>query len=738
MTFPETPNNQGAHEGVLQIYPSEAATISLPPPGFVVHSRSLLEYCEIVWRHKTMLSAIILLFTGCVFGAVKLQRPVYRGITSVLFQKSSELITVGRTQASVDNGGAEAEFGTQVELFQSKALLARVLSTFKNGQPQRDRELQFVTENLKVTPAKGTRLIRIQADSHDPVLAAAFANAIVKESIAREHEGESARSEADRNWLNQQVANLRRTIEASEQHLFSYANANGLAYVNEKEKASDNRLVRLQDELSKAQVDRFAAEARYESALTTSPEAASNPSESGTLREYQSRLTELRRQLADATSLWTTNHYKVKQLEAQIAVVNAAIDKERQDVTSRAKSEYASAVRREQLLTTAYLGGVKVVTDQANRSIHYNLLKRDLDRDREIYDEVLQKVKQVSITSGLQPSTIHLIDAAEPPIKPDRPNVALASCLAFVCSTFLGVMAVLIKDTVGEKIQQPGDSALYLNVNELGNIPSERIFTQWLRSKRLLTSRAAPLLDISHRTKTRGALEGGVEFATWNETESLTAQCFRATLASILFFSHQKNGYQKVRNLVVTSAGSNEGKTMVVSNLGLALARMRRRVLLVDADYRRPRLHKLFDLTNSRGLREILGGHGTVALSDVVQETRIPGLFLLQSGAIDPSFPEILQSARMAELVQAANAEFDFVLIDTPPVLHLPDARIWGRLSDGVVLVVRAGRTNRARAWAAVYRLAKDGVPFLGTVLNDWDPKGSLSYDYRSSWGRTA
>ncbi len=701
------------------------------------HSFSLMEYAEILWRRRVLLLVIIVLGTGSVFAVVRNQKPVYRATASVLFRNSPEIITLGQPDTHQDGSSPEISFQTQVELFQSKALIKKVLAKLNDGvgvdaananASARSRELWFVAKSLTVTPIKGTRLIQIQAESHDPRLAASFPNKIVSSYIEQEHEGAWKRSQSDREWLNAQVATLRQSIEAAEKSLFSYASANGLAFTSEKDKGLDGRLLRLQDELSKAQVERFSAESRYEMAMKTSADSVADVFDSGAVRDYQGKLTELRRQLAEANSLWTGDHYKVKQLEAQLAVLKSASDNERQNVISRAKNDYTSAVRREQLLATEYVSAVRTVTDQANRSIHYNLLKRDLDRDRELYDGIVQRVKQVGITSGMRPTAIHLIDTAEPPQQPQRPNIPLESYLGLICSVFVGVVAVLIKENLSSTLENPGDSTLYLHANELGTIPSQYHLHSW---RRVIGSN--PLnwpMAIKARSLMRSAQKsvGSVELATWNRADSLTAQCFRATLASILFSSQTRTADQ-IHTIVVTSAVGGEGKTTVVSNLGLALARMSRKVLLIDADYQKPRLHKVFGLPAASGLREIIESSDGISIH-AAAETDIPGLYLLQSGAGMDEFPEILQSSRIAELVEAAKGDFDFVLIDTPPVLHLPDARIWGRLADGVVLVVRAGATNRQRAWSAVYSLAKDGVPFLGTVLNDWDPKSSPAYEY--------
>jgi capsular exopolysaccharide synthesis family protein len=224
--------------------------------------------------------------------------------------------------------------------------------------------------------------------------------------------------------------------------------------------------------------------------------------------------------------------------------------------------------------------------------------------------------------------------------------------------------------------------------------------------------------------------EESVELATWQRKPSLIAECFRATLTSILFAGGPGN---RPRVLVVTSASPGEGKTTVASNLAIALAEINRRVLLIDADMRKPRLHDVFGVSNQSGLSNLLRGrdplNGT-PLAGVVQATGIPELFVLSSGPGAVSIPNLLHSARMAELLEKARGEFDTILIDSPPLLPIADARILARSADAVVLVLQAGRTTRDSARAAVHRFAEDGSAVLGAVLNSWTPARREYGDY--------
>ena len=224
-----------------------------------------------------------------------------------------------------------------------------------------------------------------------------------------------------------------------------------------------------------------------------------------------------------------------------------------------------------------------------------------------------------------------------------------------------------------------------------------------------------------------------VELMTYDKKPSLVAEAFRAVLTSILFVG--ENG-SRPKMLVVTSCGPGDGKTTVVSNLGIAMAEIRRRVLIIDADMRRPRMHQLFDLPNENGLSTLLRDtSGIERAADCIQETRIPGLFVLTSGPATASAANLLYSQRLPELLAQLRSEFDMVLVDTPPSLQLTDARVIARMTDGVVFVARVGQTTIDAAVALHKRYWEDHTRILGTVLNDWNPKAASSAYYYGASG---
>jgi capsular exopolysaccharide synthesis family protein len=271
-------------------------------------------------------------------------------------------------------------------------------------------------------------------------------------------------------------------------------------------------------------------------------------------------------------------------------------------------------------------------------------------------------------------------------------------------------------------IQQPGDTSFYLNLPELGIIPSAKFGN----------GRHANLAVLND-SENSGQM---VELVTWRRKPSSIAESFRSTLISILFAA--ENG-TKPKVLVLTSAGPAEGKSTVASNLAIAIAEVGQRVLLVDADLRRPRQHEIFNMDNENGLSNLLRYrielNGDCSLGGLIRESAIPGLFVLTSGPGITTATNLLYGSYLPELLKYVRDQFDVVLIDTPPMLQIPDARVVGRMADKVIMVIRAGQTTRDAALAARQRFSEDGTEILGTILNDWDPKSSTN-GYYSSYNR--
>lgn len=422
------------------------------------------------------------------------------------------------------------------------------------------------------------------------------------------------------------------------------------------------------------------------------------------------------------SATYTPEYAKLKRAQAELSTLEAALQRNEAQILHSVQNDYDDAARREKLLAEAYNSQTARVTKDAEKSIRYNILQREVDSSQQLYQTMLERLKESTIASAMRASNVRVIDLARVPEFPSSPNIPQTTGLGLVAGAFLGAAVLTMREHANRTIRQPGESGLLLHTIELGVIPLGNVHLRPPRiaassghadrSKILFTSPA-----VSKRTGNLTAFE--------RESSMLSAS-FRSTLLSILLTS--ENG-SRPKVLVVTSAGPKEGKSTVVSNLGIAAAEFGQKVLLIDADMRRPRLHEIFGMNNDRGLSTILLSmaalNGDKSLGGVVTETAVAGLSVLSSGPATSGSTQLLYTSYVANLLKYLRREFDLILIDTPPVLPVPDARVLGRIADKVLLVIRAGHTRREAASAAWQRLRHDGSPLLGTIFNHWDFKSA-------------
>ncbi len=717
-------------------------------PGPQPDGGGLLEYWRILRRRKGTL--ILITSLGAVMGflATLPQTPIYQARTSLEIVELNQNFLNMKEASPLDEGGPSSntiDIQTQVKILQSDSLKDQVLAKLKaptatdpessrvsawrkalnlpDAEPTdaRQQAIAYAKKNYKVRASGQTRIIEVTVDSLNPQIAAEFANVLANEFIDQSLEARWKTTERTGQFLTRQIDDMRVRLEQSEDKLQQYARLAGLLFTEDKNNVSEQRLTQVQLALSAAQTDRIAKQSRWEMANSSSPDALPDILNDLTLRDYQTKLTELHRQVAEQRATYTSEHAKVKRFEVQIAPVQAALEKERADILKRIRNEYDEALRKEKLLATDYSAQRGVVTGEGEKAIQYNILKREVDSNRQLYDAMLQQLKQASLASALRASNIRVVDQATRPKRPYKPDVLLGSGLGLMSGIFFGAAFLVMRERSDRSIQEPGETGMYLDLPELGVIPSDSLGPR-LRVR--LVGSKTPTQKENCLQLQEPELPQRVELVTWQRKPSMVAESFRAALVSILFSGENGN---RPRMLVVTSCSPGEGKSTVVSNLGIAVAEVNQKVLLIDADLRKPRLHDIFNLKNDRGLSDLLQSQDPSAAlpQGIIQETNVSNLYVLPSGKSTPSATSLLYSSRMPELLKALRSEFDTIIVDTPPMLQIPDARVVGRMVDRVIMVVRAGKTTRDAIMAANQKFAEDGTRVLGTILNDWNPKNS-------------
>lgn len=728
---------------VLYLEPIEAATATTPA------TTGLLDYWYLIRSRRWLLGAIAL--AGALVASVYSlqQEPLYSA--RLILELQSPIDGSAWFNSSVkssDGVTPEAYLQTQLKVIQSQTLQRRVREKLQKQPVKRtaavlnplarlQKRLGFPVDEpapvagalpaieTRIKAHNNSRIIEIECESPDPHFAADFANALAVAYTESNLEARWSVVQQSTAWLGRQLEEMRVKLEQSENQLLSYSRRSGLLFTNENQTIIDEEKLRqVQEELSRASADRVVRQSASEVAAKSSAEAVPQVLDNGRLSGYQTRLSELRRELAELSPIYKSPHFKIQRVQAQITELEATLHSEREAILGRIRNDYEAAQRRERLLTTAYQKQVDVVGDKSSRVIYYGILKREIDTNRDLYDELLKKVKEVNIGSALQASNVRVVDAADVPDTPFRPNLKRDVLMGLASGLFLGFLFVVAGDHVNRSLKAPGETPFHLNVPELGVIPSRDSLPEnssaWNRGLSIWNGSA----EAARKNTDNLAL------VTWQDRPSLMAECFRSALASILAVKESRN---RQRVILVTSPERGEGKSTTVSNLGIALADINKRVLLLDADMRKPHLHQIFNLPNSWGLSNLLAEKGSFKespLEGLVRKTEIEGLYVLPSGPGTASISNLLYSGRMAELLERLRGEFDTILIDTPPMLYLSDARVLGQLADGAILVIRAGLTTRDTALSAKQRLVDDGITVLGTLLNGWDLKAKARYGY--------
>ena len=713
-----------------------AATIELTPAEGAVYS-PLHSYWDIVcrrrWSALTTLSVVLTLVTIYSFKT----RPIYKATARVeIDAETPQLQSLSELYQSPISD--ETFLQTQVRVLESDNLVWQTIQQLKlaensiftsalpapepPGSPANEGALiREFRKHLSVVLALNTRMVEVSYESTDPNLAADVVNGLVNGYVEYNFRMKYDATRQASGWMEQQLDELKAKVERSQQALVDYEREHAIVNVSDKQNVVEQKLEDLSRDLTNAQNDLSQKQSLDE--LVESDEAqVALLAQNELLQRLEEKYADLKAQYVEALGQYGPNFPKVMRLRDEANAMQAFIDQEREKTVERIRADYRAAQGRVRLLSASVAQEKQQVGELNQLLIQHNILKRDFDTNQQLYDSLLQHLKDATVAAGLRATNIHVIDAARPPSIPDRPRKGLNLSLGFAVGVLLGVALAFVQDGLDFSVKTAEDIERLIGLPSLAMIPAAGS----VRPGPYYTALA------KERTGSKASRNGSVALTVLKDSGSALAEAYRSLRTSVLFSTAPR----PPQMILVTSAQPNEGKTTTALNLVFTLAQRGGQILIIDSDMRRPSVATTLGLNEDKGLSGILtGAHGP---DEALQHVDgVPNLWVLAAGPHPPHPAELLSSPAMQDLVSELRRRFDHLVFDSPPLLMVTDATILSRLADGVVLIVEGGVTARGAVLRAHRILAQAGARILGVVMNKVLSHRSGYYygSYYSSYG---
>ena len=657
-----------------------------------------------------------------------LATPIYRSSATLQIERDVIKVVDVEGMTPMEGAGSNDFYQTQYELLKSRALAERVASQLAlassrevqewsrpspfaallasilpaakpeagaDAGPPQDRDFAgFVLAGLSVEPVRNSRLVRIHFDSPSPAFSQRVVNTVAESFIAMNLERRFDASSYAKGYLEDRLAQLKQKLEDSEKELVAFAQREEILSVTDNQTLTGQNLSELNSAVSQAQSARIRAEARWRQAQAAVGAALPGDMLEGSIiAQLQERRAEVQGAYQEKLRTFKPEYPAMRQLAGQIEEIDRQVAAEIATIKARMKAEYDSALTQETLLREQ-LRQLKVESlDLQNRSIQYNILQREVATNRELYDGLLQRYKEIGVAGGVSSNNISIVDRGESPKGRFKPRLSLNLAIALLLGLMLGVLLALLLEYLDDTVKTPEDVEKKLRLVHLGVIPK-----------------------LDKDMKPGDALK---------DLRSGFAEAYRSVRTALQFST--ESGVPAV--LVVTSTQPGEGKSTTALSLARNFALLGKRVLLIDADLRNPSLHRLFGIDNGMGLSNCLSG--AAKPGQCIQRLGDAGISIMPSGPLPPNPAELLASARMTSLLTQGQERFDQVIIDAPPVLGLADAPILGNLAHGTLLVVESGCSRVGAVQSAIKRLLGARARLLGAVLTKFDARvAGYGYGY--------
>lgn len=690
----------------------------------------LLAYWRVLVKRRWLILSVLAGALALSLLATLLMPSIYRATATLQIDREIMQIVQIEGMTPVEGGAGSDFYQTQYELLQSRALAERVADELNlpgrvdelsppswwqrlklllrpqdepgqgkavahDSAAQLRQAVGFVRARTEIEPVRNSRLVRIHFDSQVPQFSAQASNALADGFIAQAIERRFGASSYARKYLEDQLSETKGRLEQSERALVEFAQEAGLVTTGEGQSLASQNLGDLNAQLADAQSRRIAAQAR--AAQATPASGAALPADmlaNSIIRTLQQQRAQLMAEYQEQLQVFKPEYPAMQQLQGQIDALDSAIAKELGAIRASVQAEYAAAKAQEDLLVAKIDELRENTLNVDQRSIRYNIIKREVDTNRQIYDALLQRFKEVDVAGDVNTNNISIVDRAQVPQSRYKPSLAKNLAVGLVLGLLFGVVLAFVIEFLDDTLKTPDDIEQRLRVPLLGIIPK-----------------------LSKETPQEAFVD----------PRSAFAEAYRSVRTALQFSTD--HGVPRV--LLVTSPVPAEGKSTTALTLARNFAQLGKRVLLIEADLRNPSMHRALGMRCEHGLSSLLAGSS--GPSDVIIDTADERLKVIMSGPLPPNPAELLSGSRLVSLLAVASEKFDQVIIDGPPVLGIADAPILSNAADGTLLVVQAGKTRISTAQVALKRLFAARARVIGALLTQYDAKASgYGYDYES------
>jgi len=710
---------------------------------------ALREYVRVLIKRKwVVISAVAGIFIAVAVASLR-QTPVYDAVGRIAVNKAdSNLISFKGSTQDTDYVYEQSDLDTEVRILQSDLMALQVIRQLnldrrpEFGGHSDQKQENLVADPLQTDSARAsallaafhgrlhvslipqTRIIEIHFTSTDPQLASSAVNTLAATYVEQNFKTKFESTMQASDWLSKQLVDLQMKVETSQEKLVRYQKEHEILGTDEKTNITTEKLDELNKEMTMAEFDRMQKEAVYRQTQSNDPVAiaAAIVSDSGAGSGLLDRLHEqqaaLRIQIAELSTQFGPAYPKVAQLNSQIKEIDRQLQTETDKAVDHLKGKYLAALQRESMLSESFEKQKQEANKLNESAIEYSILKRDLDSNRTLYEGLLEKLKEAGVTAGLRSNNFRIIDAARVPTSPSEPNVPRNLAFALVLGIISGLGMAFLLENMDNTVRTPEQAQSISCLPSLGMIP--------------LGSKSASHGTTGKRLALTASKEV-VETVTQIRPQSQMAESYRALRTSLLL----SNLGAPPKVIMVTSARPQEGKTTTSINTAIVLAQKGVRVLLIDADLRRPSIHKTLGMGPRSGLSNVLTGSATMQQT-ITTSPILPNLFIMPAGTPPPNPAELLASSNMRDLLAELRGLYDHIVIDTPPTLSVTDAVVLSPRADATILVIRSGQTTKQALRRSREILMQVNAHVAGVLLNAVDltsPDYYYYYEYQGKYG---